>query len=210
MTLTDIEKDIKNASKRWRRQIWLFPKDKVLGVNGFKGTDKIFIVGPCPGAINPIVKSKKKKKIKVSKDFLNPFCLALYYRLKENKLQNAHITDFIKIGGIFNKVWKLKIQILAENIKFFIDEIDAINPRLILFCGETQFKQLFEIKRNKQHKKLIKVLKQINNIDIKINAGEIKINKKSIKYWIIPHFSARHIGDWIDFKEKIEKASKFI
>ena len=192
MKLNAVERDVNKASKRWGKETWLFPKERILGVNGFYGNDKIFIVGPSPGMV----------PLGVDRQYLNPFCLFLYYYLKKYKYSNAHITDLIKIGGNYREFWGkngIDNSTLAENIKIFIDEISIIRPKHIIFCS-LWFRNFF--KKNKKFKEVCRLVKEKYNIDInfkskpkliEIRSQKDKVKCLSVQYSIISHFSRTHI-----------------
>src|SRR3989344_1238546 len=91
------------------------------GVNGFLGTQNIFLLG-----LNPSTgKFPSKRDIK------------LYQLLKDKNLENIHITDLIKIRAKNEEVKeKLKDEKLVDKqILFLSKELKIIQPKIIFTMG---------------------------------------------------------------------------
>lgn len=128
-----------------KKNVWFFPEGKkfnVEGVKGYLGTQNIMFVGLNPSMENASVKSKG----------YSPSDNFLYTMLREYGFQNAHITDFLKVGRKnkeINEHLKNKIEV-ETNLKFLRKEIDITNPKIIVTMGrkcESLFKKyLVDIK----------------------------------------------------------------
>jgi uracil-DNA glycosylase len=112
---SEIEQDAKNNNY----EAWFYPEYS--GVNGFSGTQDIFLVGLNPSS--GTFPSKRDKQ--------------LYSLLKEKELQNVHITDFIKIRAKNNQINEVlnNSKLIKNQAQFFKKEIDILNPKLLITMG---------------------------------------------------------------------------
>lgn len=127
MKLKELRKEVidKYFVGAWR-EVWFFPKYKE--VNGYMGTGDIFFVG-----LNP---SSGRFPSKQDDMF--------YDELKNNNLNNAHITDLIKLRATDKNLQEIidDIPIFNDQIETLRREIDILNPKLIVALGRKCEKHL--------------------------------------------------------------------
>ena len=104
--------------KRWQ-EVWFFPEWSK--VKGFKGTAPIVLVGLNPST-SPFPDNKTTR---------------LYDALKAARLENAHLTDVIKIRARGDEIGKLvrDNHFLAKQYEILGKEIRVIQPELIVAMG---------------------------------------------------------------------------
>lgn len=108
---------------------WRFPTEKI--VEGFLGTDPIFIVGDQPSTSKWDVNNRNRR--------------GFYDTLIKIGAANAHITDLYKRRGKSGELREHIPDDLQEHIKFFRKEVELLSPTRILALGELayQFLSLF-------------------------------------------------------------------
>jgi hypothetical protein len=114
--------------KYGKEKTWFFPEYG--GVKGFLGEQDIMFVGLNPSTGN----------------FPSIYDKLFYDRLRENKLENAHITDIVKIR-IPNKNVREAIEnqeFLNEHLDYLNKEIKIISPKEIIAMGNECHKILKE------------------------------------------------------------------
>ena len=118
-TLEELKRVIEEYSKKQKKEVWFYPAH--LGVKGFFGTRDIFLLG-----LNPS-----------SGTFPSDKDLALYNLLKEKKLENIHITDFIKVRAKNKQVSDLILDkdLMTEQARFFSNELNILKPKIIITLG---------------------------------------------------------------------------
>lgn len=139
--------------KKWI-EVWFFPEYNK--VKGFLGTQNIMFVG-----LNP---SYSCFPTKVDKFF--------YEQLKKYGFENAHLTDLIKIRTKNENIHKIlgDKQVLMEQIRFLIKEIEIINPKVIIALG----KKCYDALRNNLKKKNIKIIQLIHYSSTRFPKNKIK------------------------------------
>lgn len=105
--------------KGWK-DVWFYPPYE--GVMGYLGTQDIMFVG-----LNPSCGY-----------FPSRYDEYFYGVLKENGLQNAHLTDVIKVRIKTKEVEQYleDKDFLEKNLEFFKREIEIIDPKIIVAMGE--------------------------------------------------------------------------
>jgi hypothetical protein len=107
---------------------WRFPTENL--VQGFMGTDQIFIVGDQPSTDEwgPTHPNRR----------------AFYDTLQKVGLQNAHLTDLYKKRGLSGELkWKLPDD-FSYHLDLFQKEIEILKPTLIVALGELAQRLLIE------------------------------------------------------------------
>lgn len=99
---------------------WIFPSEKL--VQGFEGTDPIFIVGDQPSTDAWPVKHPNRR--------------AFYDTLSKVDLSNAHLTDLYKKRGLSNALKNGLPNDFAEHLAVFRKEMKILQPKLIVALGE--------------------------------------------------------------------------
>ena len=117
--LENLKNEISEYVKNKGFGAWFYPEYE--GVKSFFGTQDIFLVGLNPSSGN--FPSKKDKQ--------------LYDILKKERLENIHITDFIKVRAKNKEVLDIlkNQELVEEQINFFRREIDILNPKIIIAFG---------------------------------------------------------------------------
>ena len=100
-------------------EVWFYPEYN--GVKGFLGIQDIILLGLNPSS--GTFPSQKDKK--------------LYALLKEKRLENIHITDFIKVRAKNTQVSDLlrNTTLISEQVAFLKKEIAIIKPKIIILLG---------------------------------------------------------------------------
>lgn len=129
-----------------------FPTEKV--VEGFLGTDLIFIVGDQPSTSKWNVDNRNRR--------------GFYDTLTKVGLANAHLTDLYKRRGSSSELKSRIPSDLSEHVKFFRKEIELLNPTLVLALGELayQFLALFT-------PELKSMLKQVWHFSYAVRYGKL-------------------------------------
>ncbi|MHC4197363.1 MAG: uracil-DNA glycosylase family protein [Planctomycetota bacterium] len=115
---------IDEVFKRQYKDVWFFPPNREMGVMGYEGTDSIMFVG-----LNP-----SYGRFPSERDGF------FYEQLKENKFENAHLTDLIKIREIGKNVHKLiaddENEVFEKQLECLKEEIDIVCPKLVVAFGK--------------------------------------------------------------------------
>jgi hypothetical protein len=107
---------------------WLFPSQGL--VNGFMGTDPIFIVGDQPST-HPWPPEHPNRK-------------AFYSTLRKAGLANAHLTDLYKKRGVSNSLERELPHDFQIHLNLFRKEIEILQPKLIVALGQLAQKLLIQ------------------------------------------------------------------
>jgi hypothetical protein len=105
---------------------WRFPTEKI--VEGFLGTDPIFIVGDQPSTSKWDVNNRNRR--------------GFYDSLIKIGAANAHLTDLYKRRGSSGELSRRIPDDLQEHVKFFRDEIELLNPVRVLALGDLAYQFL--------------------------------------------------------------------
>ena len=105
---------------------WRFPTEKV--VEGFLGTDPIFIVGDQPSTSQWNVNNRNRR--------------GFYDTLIKIGAANAHLTDLYKRRGSSGELSRRIPDDLQEHVEFFRKEVDLLNPTRILALGNLAYQFL--------------------------------------------------------------------
>ena len=127
-------KIIDRIFKQQWKEVWFFPED--IKVKGYLGTQDIIFL-----CLNP---SYSRFPTRYDKFF--------YKQLKNYKFENAHITDLIKIRATNKEIDNIikNKEILKEQIEFLNNEIEIIEPKLIVALGDKCDKNLKKLKIDKK------------------------------------------------------------
>lgn len=110
---------------------------KKTGVKGFWGTGKVMFIG-----LNPSTGCFPKKSD-----------IEFYKLLKENNLQDSHITDLVKLRAKNDDreiLFCPKEEIIEKQIKFLIREIKILEPKKLVIMGDEAKEKFNEIKNKKK------------------------------------------------------------
>jgi hypothetical protein len=99
---------------------WVFPSEGA--VQGFMGTDPIFIVGDQPSTDEWPVEHPNRR--------------AFYDTLFKVGLSNAHLTDLYKKRGLSNALENGLPNDFAEHLAVFRNEMKILQPKLIVALGQ--------------------------------------------------------------------------
>jgi len=105
---------------------WRFPTEKV--VEGFLGTDPLFIVGDQPSTSQWNVNNRNRR--------------GFYDTLAKIGAANAHLTDLYKLGGSSGELIRQIPDDLQEHVKFFRKEVELLNPTRVLALGDLAYQFL--------------------------------------------------------------------
>jgi hypothetical protein len=105
---------------------WRFPTEKV--VEGFLGTDPIFIVGDQPSTSKWDINNRNRR--------------GFYDTLIKIGVANAHITDLYKRRGMSGELRRKIPDDLQEHVKFFREEVELLNPTRVLALGDLAYQFL--------------------------------------------------------------------
>jgi hypothetical protein len=105
---------------------WRFPTEKV--VEGFLGTDPIFIVGDQPSTSQWSVNNRNRR--------------GFYDALVKIGAANAHLTDLYKRRGSSGELRRQIPDDLQEHVKFFRKEVELLNPTMVLALGDLAYQFL--------------------------------------------------------------------
>ena len=119
LLLEKLKIEIEQSAENTNLEAWFY--QAFSGVKGFFGTDKIILLG-----LNPSSGTFPSEKDKL-----------LYETLKAHHLENAHITDFVKVRAKNKDVQNMlqNKELIAKQVKFFIKELDIIRPKAIIAMG---------------------------------------------------------------------------
>ncbi len=113
--LLELSEEIR-SSKDW----WLFPTQHP--IQGFMGTDSIFIVGDQPSTDEWPPEHPNRK--------------VFYETLQKIGLQNAHLTDLYKKRGLSSGLERGLPDDFPNHVDFFRREIEIRQPTLIVGLGQ--------------------------------------------------------------------------
>jgi hypothetical protein len=99
---------------------WLFPTEN--SIQGFMGTDPIFIVGDQPSTDEWPVEHPNRR--------------AFYDTLQKVGLQNAHLTDLYKKRGVSSGLERGLPDDFPYHVSLFQEEIDILRPAMIVALGK--------------------------------------------------------------------------
>jgi hypothetical protein len=111
-----------DSSPNW----WRFPTEKI--VEGFLGTDPIFIVGDQPSTSQWNVNNRNRR--------------GFYDTLIKIGAANAHLTDLYKRRGSSGELSKRIPDDLQEHVEFFRKEVELLNPTRVLALGDLAYQFL--------------------------------------------------------------------
>jgi len=100
---TEIKRKLGNGN------FW-FHEDKEGKIKGFLGASDLMIIGDRPA----------------TRKFRDVYIELFYKTLEDYKLENAHLTDFIKKVG---KAGKWSIEDMKDSLKFLKEELDIVFPK---------------------------------------------------------------------------------
>lgn len=107
--------------------VWFFPSSErhsevAPGVRGWSGIQDIFFVG-----LNPS-----------TGQFPNKADRFLYEALAHSRLQNAHLTDVIKLRATDSQVEHMlnDNQLMNQQREYFFEELAILSPRLVVTMGK--------------------------------------------------------------------------
>jgi hypothetical protein len=105
---------------------WRFPTETV--VEGFLGTDPIFIVGDQPSTSKWDVNNRNRR--------------GFYDTLVKIGAANAHLTDLYKRRGSAGELRTKIPEDLQDHVKFFRKEVELLNPTRVLALGDLAYQFL--------------------------------------------------------------------
>lgn len=105
---------------------WRFPTEDI--VQGFLGTDSLFIVGDQPS--------------QSTWGYDNPNRRTFYEHLIKFNVANAHLTDVYKRRGRSSSLAKLIPADFQEHVQFFRKEIEILRPTRIIALGDLAYRLL--------------------------------------------------------------------
>lgn len=123
----DYDEDDRLRIRSWHNEDpWFFPPNEEIGVMGFFGTGKTFIVCERPSTRGNIP---------------SPADLSFYELLRNYGFENAHITDLVKCrgyaGGLFDEE-------LENCLPYLEKEIEILKPNLIIAVGNSAYDVMTE------------------------------------------------------------------